>query len=249
MYTSGREHRFLFYDFKMAEDFRGRSNKCNLVNVKIKECDLGGCHSSTSTENSMGWIWYAIRHPSSVLHKITWLLWSSCFCATVSSCIKTINRMENDARLLCTTNHSQHNLYKIKLLQVGCDQWTQWTKKSSALFTVRLVLWNPSSFLYCFVLAGVQALCWSSKSLQHCDEQPKQPYIYTTCQCDGLKMTEVAIISIFNNGSHSCMWKVSIIVMNQQRIISAVPLSSLKLYRMFQVFVCAFHIYCRSSMS
>lgn len=54
MHTSGRQHGFIFYDFKMAEDFRGRNNKCNIVDVEIKEHDLKGFHSSNSMEDMHG---------------------------------------------------------------------------------------------------------------------------------------------------------------------------------------------------
>lgn len=173
MNTSGREHGFLLYDFKMAEVFRGRSNKCNIVAVEIKKCDLRCYHSSTDTEDGTGWISYI------TLHKVTWFFCFSSFYATVSSCIKTINRMGTDARLLCTTNHIQHSRCKIKLLQVGCDQRTQWTKEVVSLFTVRLALWNPS-VLYCFVLAHVQALWWSSQCFYHRDKQPYIQHVYVT---------------------------------------------------------------------
>ncbi len=72
MNTSGRQHGFLFYDFKMAKDFRGRSNKCNIVDVELKERDLRGCLSSTGIGDGMGWTRYAVLHPSSVLHNVTW---------------------------------------------------------------------------------------------------------------------------------------------------------------------------------
>lgn len=108
MNTSGRQCGFLFYDFKLAEDFRGRSNKCNIVYVEIKERDLRGCHSSTGIGDGMGWTWYGVLHPSLVLHKVTRRFCFSSFCAPVSSCIETMSRMENYARLLCSTNHILH---------------------------------------------------------------------------------------------------------------------------------------------
>lgn len=41
--TSGRHRGFpSFYDFKMAEAFGGRRNKCNIVDGGIRELDLGG---------------------------------------------------------------------------------------------------------------------------------------------------------------------------------------------------------------
>lgn len=70
MYTSGRQHGFVFYYFKMVKDFRRRSNKCYIVDVEIKEWDLREL-SLIGLEDSMGWIWHACAHLSLSIVSVT----------------------------------------------------------------------------------------------------------------------------------------------------------------------------------
>lgn len=66
------------------------------VDVKIKEHDLRGCHSSTNIEDGTGWMdvmCYSSSIVSVAYSKVTVLF-------LLLSCIKTINRMmKNDAKL------------------------------------------------------------------------------------------------------------------------------------------------------
>lgn len=120
------QHVHLWFPFRLLQDGRG------VTSVTLWIVIYRTCHSlDTMRDRTNEWMLFFIHHWCYI--NVLFLHFSSS-----SSWIGA----ENHARLLCSKPHSAlfYSLCKIKLLQVGFDQPTEWM---NVLFAARPTFWNP----------------------------------------------------------------------------------------------------------